>query len=64
MKKAMIVIDLDDTLLRRDKTISDYSKDVLRRCRRLIIIQLEGQLMSRIFIPSRNTGVLGLRQNS
>ena len=33
MKIAMIVIDLDDTLLRRDKTVSGYTKDVLRRCR-------------------------------
>ncbi|MCL2126489.1 MAG: HAD family hydrolase [Oscillospiraceae bacterium] len=31
----MIVIDLDDTLLRRDKTVTDYSKDVLRRCRKI-----------------------------
>ena len=35
MKIAMIVIDLDDTLLRRDKTVSDYTKDVLRRCREI-----------------------------
>jgi len=34
MKIAMIVIDLDDTLLRRDKTVSGYTKDVLRRCRK------------------------------
>ena len=29
----MIVTDLDGTLLRTDKTISDYSKSVLKRCR-------------------------------
>lgn len=29
----MIVTDLDQTLLRTDKTISDYSLDVLKRCR-------------------------------
>ena len=34
MKIAMVVIDLDDTLLRRDKTVSDYSVSVLRRCRK------------------------------
>jgi len=35
MKIAMIVIDLDDTLLRRDKTVSDHTKDVLFRCRKI-----------------------------
>ena len=35
MKITMIVIDLDDTLLRRDKTVSDYTRDVLRRCRKV-----------------------------
>ncbi len=30
----MIVCDLDGTLLRRDKTISEYTADVLRRCQR------------------------------
>jgi len=29
----MIVTDLDDTLLRTDKTISDYTKNILNRCR-------------------------------
>ena len=29
----MIVTDLDDTLVRADKTISDYTKTVLRKCR-------------------------------
>ena len=35
MKKSikMIVTDLDRTLMRTDKTISDYSADVLNRCR-------------------------------
>lgn len=35
MKKYLIVLDLDDTLLRRDKTISDYTKSVLKRCQEL-----------------------------
>ena len=30
----LIITDLDNTLLRRDKTISDYTVDVLRRVRR------------------------------
>jgi hydroxymethylpyrimidine pyrophosphatase-like HAD family hydrolase len=29
----LIVADLDNTLLRRDKTISDYTADVFRRLR-------------------------------
>jgi Cof subfamily protein (haloacid dehalogenase superfamily) len=29
----MIVTDLDDTLLRRDKTVSEYTADIFRRCR-------------------------------
>ena len=28
----MIILDLDDTLLRSDKTISDYTVDVLKKC--------------------------------
>ena len=28
----MIVTDLDDTLLRTDKTISEYTTSILRRC--------------------------------
>ena len=31
----MIVLDLDQTLLRSDKTISDYTIDVLNRCREI-----------------------------
>lgn len=31
-KTKMIVCDLDDTLLKKDKTISDYTLSVLRRC--------------------------------
>ena len=33
MNIEMIVTDLDDTLLRRDKTVSRYTESVLRRCR-------------------------------
>ena len=33
MDVKMIVTDLDDTLLRRDKTLSDYTVDVFRRVR-------------------------------
>ena len=33
MNIKMIVTDLDDTLLRTDKTISDYTKDILNLCR-------------------------------
>jgi len=29
----MIVVDLDGTLLRSDETISEYTKDILKRCR-------------------------------
>jgi Cof subfamily protein (haloacid dehalogenase superfamily) len=29
----LIVTDLDNTLLRRDKTVSDYTRDVFARCR-------------------------------
>lgn len=32
-KIRLILFDLDETLLRRDKTISEYSEHVLRRCR-------------------------------
>jgi Cof subfamily protein (haloacid dehalogenase superfamily) len=35
MKIKLIVIDLDRTLLRSDKTISDYTANVLSRCRAL-----------------------------
>jgi Cof subfamily protein (haloacid dehalogenase superfamily) len=35
MDIKMIVTDLDDTLLHRDKTVSEYTADVLRRCREL-----------------------------
>ena len=33
MNIDMIVTDLDNTLLRSDKTISGYTRDVLNRCR-------------------------------
>jgi Cof subfamily protein (haloacid dehalogenase superfamily) len=33
MNIKLIVTDLDNTLLRRDKTISDYTRDVFARCR-------------------------------
>ncbi|MCL1884260.1 MAG: HAD family hydrolase [Defluviitaleaceae bacterium] len=33
MKIKMIALDLDGTLLRSDKTISDYSKSVIQKCR-------------------------------
>ena len=33
MDIKMIITDLDSTLLRSDKTISDYTADILRRCR-------------------------------
>lgn len=33
MDIKMIVTDLDNTLLRRDKTISNYTADVFRRVR-------------------------------
>lgn len=35
MKKYLIVLDLDDTLLRSDKTISKYTKRILRKCQQL-----------------------------
>jgi hypothetical protein len=35
MNIEMIVTDLDGTLLRTDKTISEYTKSVLKRCREL-----------------------------
>jgi hydroxymethylpyrimidine pyrophosphatase-like HAD family hydrolase len=35
MEIKMIVTDLDDTLLRRDKTLSEYTKVVLRHCREM-----------------------------
>ena len=34
MSIKMIVTDLDDTLLCRNKTVSEHTKDVLRRCRK------------------------------
>ena len=34
MPIKMIVTDLDDTLLRRDKTVSEYTKSILRHCRK------------------------------
>ncbi|GHV39428.1 hypothetical protein FACS189490_03010 [Clostridia bacterium] len=34
MKTKMIVTDLDNTLLRRDKTISDYTVSVLNQCKK------------------------------
>ena len=34
-KIKMIVTDLDGTLLRDDKTVSEQTKDVLRRCRKI-----------------------------
>ena len=33
VKIGMIVADLDDTLLPRDKTVSEYTKNILQRCR-------------------------------
>ena len=33
MNKKLIVTDLDDTLLRRDKSVSEYTKHVFNRCR-------------------------------
>lgn len=33
MSIKMIVTDVDDTLLRKDKTVSQYTLDILRRCR-------------------------------
>ncbi len=30
----MIITDLDDTLLRRDKTVSEYTADIFRRCKK------------------------------
>lgn len=35
MKKYLIVVDLDDTLLRRDKSISPFTREVLRKCQEL-----------------------------
>ena len=35
MPIKMIVTDLDDTLLRYDKTVSEYTMDILRRCRKM-----------------------------
>jgi Cof subfamily protein (haloacid dehalogenase superfamily) len=35
MNIKLIVVDLDNTLLRRDKTISDYTKDIFTRLRNL-----------------------------
>ncbi|MDR0818684.1 MAG: Cof-type HAD-IIB family hydrolase [Oscillospiraceae bacterium] len=38
MNIKLIATDLDDTLLRRDKTISDYTKSVFERCRELGVL--------------------------
>ncbi len=35
MKKYLIVLDLDDTLLRSDQTISTYTKTILKKCQQL-----------------------------
>ena len=35
MKKYLIVVDLDDTLLRNDKSISTFTKQILRKCQGL-----------------------------
>lgn len=35
MEKYLIVLDLDETLLHSDKTISDYSKAILKKCQKL-----------------------------
>ena len=35
MEKYLIVLDLDDTLLHSDKTISEYSKTILDKCQKL-----------------------------
>lgn len=39
MPAEMIVIDLDRTLLRTDKTISGYTAEVLNRCRFCLRLQ-------------------------
>lgn len=35
MEKYLIVLDLDDTLLHSDKTVSEYSKVILKKCQKL-----------------------------
>ena len=35
MEKYLIVLDLDDTLLHSDKSISEYSKSILKKCQEL-----------------------------
>lgn len=35
MKKYLIVLDLDETLLHSDKSISEYSKTILKKCQEL-----------------------------
>lgn len=35
MEKYLIVLDLDDTLLHSDKTVSEYSKVILKKCQEL-----------------------------
>lgn len=35
MKKYLIVLDLDETLLHSDKTISEYSRTILKKCQEL-----------------------------
>ena len=35
MEKYFIVLDLDETLLHSDKTISEYSKAILKKCQDL-----------------------------
>jgi predicted HAD superfamily phosphohydrolase YqeG len=37
----MIITDLDNTLLRSDKTISEYTIDVLKRCQSNASIQCD-----------------------
>ena len=36
MEKYLIVLDLDETLLHNDKTISKYSQGILAKCQSLI----------------------------
>jgi hypothetical protein len=40
----LIVTDLDNTLLRRDKTISDYTVGVFGRLRVLMLVRTSGRI--------------------
>ena len=50
-----VVVDLDDTLLRRDKTVSAYTIEVLRQCRekgvKLLIATARSSSAKRFFPP-------------